>query len=250
MFKSSNPALGQRFSTAARSGEHSAGVMTLAGTVDKSLLLLGILLIAATFSWQQSMPVEGQGMAPSIWLGLGAILGFITAMVTIFKPEIANITAPVYAAFEGLFLGAISAMFEVAYPGIAFQAVLATFAVFGSMLFMYRSGTLRATPAFQKGLMVAALGLFGIYLLSFIMGLFGTTIPFIHEAGPIGIGFSLFAVGLASLFLILDFDFIEKQSEMGAPKYMEWYGAFSLMVTLVWLYLEILKLISKLRSSD
>jgi uncharacterized YccA/Bax inhibitor family protein len=177
----------------------------------------------------------------------GGIGGFILAMVTIFKKEWSPVTAPLYALVEGLFLGAISAIYNAQFQGIVLQAVMLTFGIMFALLFAYRSGLIKATENFKLGVAAATGGIALIYIATIVLGLFGIKIPFIHDSGLIGIGFSLFVVVVASLNLVMDFDFIESGVEAGAPKYMEWYGAFGLMVTLVWLYLELLRLLSKLR---
>jgi uncharacterized YccA/Bax inhibitor family protein len=187
--------------------------------------------------------------SPPGWLLMGApFIAFILAMVTIFKAHWAPISAPLYALFEGLFLGTISAMFEVRYPGIAMQAAFGTLATLGGLLMAYRTGLIKPTENFRLGLFAATSGIMMLYLISFVMGLFGGNMPFIHESGLMGIGFSLFVVVIAALNLVLDFDFIENGETSGAPQYMEWYGAFGLMVTLVWLYIEMLRLLAKLRN--
>src|SRR5690606_37262000 len=171
-------------------------------------------------------------------------------LVTVFKKQWAPVTAPMYALVEGLFLGAISAMFNHLYEGIVMQAVLLTFGTLFALLLAYRSGLVRATENFKLGVVAATGGVMLVYLASIALGLFGINMPMIHESGIVGIGFSLVVVVLAALNLVLDFDFIESGVEQGAPKYMEWYGAFGLMVTLVWLYVEFLRLLAKLQSRD
>jgi uncharacterized YccA/Bax inhibitor family protein len=178
----------------------------------------------------------------------GFIGGFIVAMVTVFKHAWAPYTTPLYAAFEGAALGGISFIFEQQYPGIVSQAIFLTFGTLGALLVAYRSGIIKATENFKLGVAAATGGIFLVYLLSFIVGFFGVEVPLIHSSGTFGILFSLFVVVIAALNLVLDFDFIEEGAERGAPKYMEWYGAFGLLVTLIWLYLEILRLLAKLQS--
>ncbi|MDG1475035.1 MAG: Bax inhibitor-1/YccA family protein, partial [Porticoccaceae bacterium] len=179
----------------------------------------------------------------------GAIAGFILALVTMFKKHLSSITAPLYAIAEGLFLGAISGVFEMMYPGIVVQAVGLTLGTLASLLFLYKTGIIKPTENFRLMITSATMGIGLLYLVSMLMNMFGSGgIGFIHSNGLFGIGFSLFVVAIAALNLVLDFDFIEQGSEMGAPKYMEWFGAFSLMVTLIWLYLEMLRLLAKLRS--
>jgi uncharacterized YccA/Bax inhibitor family protein len=229
----------------------SANAMTLNGTVNKTGLMLLLLTLTAAFSWSQAVvqTPDGPQLAPGAMLYIlgGGIGGFVLAMVTVFKKEWSPVLAPAYALVEGLFLGAISAFFEARYPGIVIQAVMLTFGTLFSLLFAYRSGLIKATENFKLGVAAATGGIFLIYLASFVLGLFKINVPYIHESGIIGIGFSLFVVVIAALNLVLDFDFIESGVEAGAPKYMEWFGAFGLMVTLVWLYVEFLRLLAKLR---
>lgn len=239
-----------------------ARTMTVQGTVVKTAVLLGLCVATASLSWSKayagvagSLAEGGTGVsagypAAGPWIFGGMIAGLVLAFVTIFKPAWSPFTAPLYALAEGLFLGGISALFEAAYPGLVVQAVLLTFGVTASILIMYMTRLIRATKKFRTGIMAATGGIFLVYLVSFVMSFFGGSVPFIHESGMIGIGFSVFVVAIASLNLVLDFDFIEQGSARGAPKYMEWYGAFGLMVTLVWLYLEILRLLAKLQSRD
>jgi uncharacterized YccA/Bax inhibitor family protein len=180
-------------------------------------------------------------------LAVGAIGGFVTALVTIFAPRLSPVTAPVYAALEGLLLGAISAVFEAQYPGLVIQAVGLSVGVLAVMLFVYGTGLIRATEKFTIGVVAATGAVCLVYLADVVVSWFGTRIPFIHEAGLVGVGFSLAVVVIAALNLILDFDFIERGVQQQAPKYMEWYGGFSLLVTLIWMYLEMLRLLAKLR---
>jgi len=227
--------------------------MTLMGTVHKTAALLILLVLTASYTWSLVMGVNAEGQlvaAPGIFgymIG-GAIGGLIFALITCFKPTWAPITAPLYAAAEGLFIGAISAFAESRFPGIVLQAVGLTFGTLFALLGAYRSGLIRATENFKLGVCAATGGIMLIYLATFILGMFGVHIPFIHGSGLFGIGFSAFVVVIAALNLVLDFDFIENGADHGAPKYMEWVGAFGLMVTLVWLYIEILHLLMKLRS--
>ncbi|HIM50447.1 MAG TPA: Bax inhibitor-1/YccA family protein [Acidobacteria bacterium] len=218
--------------------------MTIGGTVNKTAMSLAILFVAAMYVW-------GRGTAEGLPMGLvvgGFIGGFVVALVTVFKQTWAPYTTPLYAALEGLALGGISYLFEQRYPGIVAQAVFLTFGTLGALLFAYRSGIIRATENFKLGVFAATGGIGIVYLLSFVLGFVGINVPLIHSSGTFGILFSLFVVVIAALNLVLDFDFIEEGAERGAPKYMEWYGAFGLLVTLVWLYLEILRLLAKLQS--
>jgi len=227
-------------------------VMTLAGTVNKTGTLLLLTVMTAAYAWSQ---VDfGTGMQPggmfNAYLWGGLIGGLIFAFATIFKKNWAPVTAPLYALSEGLFLGAISALYNHVYNGIVQQAVLLTFGTLFALLLAYRSGLIRATDKFKSGVIAATGGIALVYLATIVLGFFNINIPLIHESGLIGIGFSLFVVIVAALNLVLDFDFIETGVEQRAPKYMEWYGAFGLMVTLVWLYLEFLRLLAKLQSRD
>ena len=230
-----------------------AGAMTLNGTVNKTGLLLVITLVGAMYSWSQaatSLASGDAGLLMPLALG-GAIGGFIVALVTIFKKAWSPVTAPLYAGLEGLFLGAISAIFEMRYPGIVMQAVGLTFGTLAALLLAYRSGLITATENFKLGVVAATGGIALLYLVNIGMRLFGFEgMGFIHEGSTIGILFSVGVVIVAALNLVLDFDFIENGVAQRAPKYMEWYAAFSLLVTLVWLYLEILRLLSKLQSRD
>ena len=250
MIRSGNPALKESTFLDLGSGtvvSRDAGAMTLNGTVNKTGILLLLSVLTAAFAWTQSVVTGPDGtamVAPgvTIYALAGAIGGFILAMVTVFKKTWSPVTAPLYALVEGFFLGAISAVFELKYPGIVFQAVVLTFGTLGALLAAYRSGLIRATENFKLGVVAATGGIALVYLVSMGLRLFGKDIPLIHESGLVGIGFSLFVVVIAALNLVLDFDFIESGVEAGAPKYMEWYGAFGLMVTLVWLYIEFLRL--------
>ena len=204
------------------------------------------MIAGAFFTWNQALVQADNALLFPLMLG-GAIGGLIVAMVTIFKKEWSPVTAPIYAILEGLFLGGISSLLNQAYPGIVLQAVGLTFGVALSLLLVYRSGLIKVTDNFRLGVAAATGGIFLVYLVSFVMSFFGMRIPLIHESGLIGIGFSVFVVAIAALNLVLDFDFIEAGAESGAPKYMEWYGGFGLMVTLIWLYIEILHLLAKLQ---
>ena len=253
LFKTSNPALGAKtFQDAAtRYGGaiDATSRMTLNGTVNRTGILLICAFATAAYTWRMFMEThDPSGVAGLLMVGVFG--GFITAMVTIFKQSWAPITAPIYALLEGLFLGGISAFFEMRYPGIAIQAVGLTFGVLLTMLVVYSSGLIRVTNKFRIGIIAATGGIALFYLLEMILGLFGMQFVTINGSGPIGIAFSLFVCAIAALNLVLDFDFIEQGVSYGAPKYMEWYGAFGIMVTLVWLYLEILRLLSKIRSRN
>jgi uncharacterized YccA/Bax inhibitor family protein len=254
MFRSGNPALQESTFLDIGSGSvvrREADAMTLNGTVNKTAMLLLLALLTAAFAWSQTLTPEGEVLpAARLYLLGGAIGGFIVAMITTFKAQWSPVTAPLYALLEGFFLGAISAIYEARFDGIVFQAVLLTFGTLFALLFAYRSGLIKATENFKLGVVAATGGIALVYLATIVLGFFNVDIPFIHESGLIGIGFSLFVVVIAALNLVLDFDFIENGAQQGAPKYMEWYGAFGLMVTLVWLYIEFLRLLSKLQSRN
>lgn len=239
MLRSGNPALKEgifRQGTVMDASE----AMTISGTVNKAFFMIVLLLFSASFVWSRPL-AAAPFLLPSV------IVGFVIALVTIFKKEYSPVTAPIYAVVEGVVLGTISSFFEARYPGIVIQAVGLTISTLLCLLLAYKSGLIKVTENFKLGVVAATGGIALLYLVSIVMGFFGFNIGFIHSSGPIGIGFSVFVVIIAALNLVLDFDFIEKGSEMNAPKYMEWYGAFALMVTLIWLYLEILRLLSKTR---
>lgn len=225
-----------------------SNMMTVQGTVGKTSLLLAILTATAIWSWTAASHNQ---VEPALFIGSG-IGALVLALVTIFKPTLAPWTAPVYAAFEGVVLGLISYLIEhigikQAYPGIAFQAVSLTFGVLFVMLFLYASRTIVVTNRLRTGIIAAMGALCLVYMVSFVLTLCGVEVPYLRNGSVLGIGISLFVVGLAAFKLLLDFDFIEQAARRGAPKYMEWYGAFGLMLTLVWLYLEVLTLLRQLQ---
>lgn len=222
--------------------------MTLDGVVARSLILFPILVATGWFGWQSVGTVDGVTTSLPGWLLPVLLVGFGVAMVTVFKPRLSPYTAPAYAAIEGLVLGAISALYEARYEGIVLQAVMLTGAVFAIMLGLYSKRIVKVDDRLRRGIVAATGAVLVVYVISMVMRLFGADVPFIHEASPLGILFSLVVVGIASANLLLDFDLIEKGVAGGAPKWMEWYAAFGLLVTLVWLYLELLRLLSKLRS--
>ncbi|MGO9519655.1 MAG: Bax inhibitor-1/YccA family membrane protein [Candidatus Korobacteraceae bacterium] len=252
LMRTSNPALsGDTF----RTGEAAYGEgMTISGTVNKTGILLICCVATAAWTWNrffgafnpESPEAAMQAIGPMILVG--GIGGFILAMVTIFKKEWAGVTAPLYALLEGLVLGGVSAMLEMRFHGIAIQAVALTFGTLVAMLVAYRTGLIKVTDKLRLGIVAATGGIAVFYFLQFILGFFGVHFTSINSASPIGIGFSIIVVIVAALNLVLDFDLIENGARMGAPKYMEWYGAFALMITLIWLYFEILRLLSKFRS--
>ncbi len=240
--RSGNPALNTK--TFSGFDMTTGASMTIMGTVHKTALGLLLLMSTALFTW--NMPA-GDPRATGLMI-VGMIGGLIVAIVTIFKHHLAKYTVPAYALLEGLALGGISKFFEVMYPGIVNQAVMLTFGTLGALLLAYRSGLIKATENFKLGIVAATGGIFFVYLISWILSWFSVSIPLIHSNSNMGILFSIVVVVIAALNLVLDFDFIEEGSEKGAPKYMEWYGAFGLLVTLIWLYLEILRLLAKLSS--
>jgi uncharacterized YccA/Bax inhibitor family protein len=224
-------------------------VTTVQGTMSKTFLLLAILSATALWSWNAMAGGQLEFVVP-----LGAfVAGLVLAIVTISRPTLAPWTAPMYAAMEGVLLGAISQVVEMrfgkAYPGIAFQAVMLTAGTLLMMLFVYSSGIVRVTERLKAGVFMATGAVALFYFASILLRLFGMSVPFVYSATPIGIGFSLFVVGLAAFNLLLDFDFIEEAAHRQAPKYMEWYGAFGLIVTLIWLYLEMLRLLQKIAAN-
>src|SRR6266702_136577 len=254
LMKTSNPALGDKTFSGLAGARYGGAIdatarMTLNGTVNKTGLLLICALATAAWTWH--LFVQSHDVADvSGLLMIGGIGGFIFAMVTVFKKEWAPVTAPVYALLEGLVLGGLSAVFELRYPGIAIQAVSLTFGTLFVLLLAYRSGMIKVTQKFRLGVIAATGGIMVFYLLQMLLGFFGVRFLAVNGSGTIGIVFSLFIVGIAALNLVLDFDSIERGVNYGAPKYMEWYGAFGIMVTLIWLYLEILRLLSKMRSRN
>jgi len=239
--RTSNPMMKESIFTRAIPGVEA---MTLQGAVNKTIALLALVVIGASYSWNLFYN-QGPG-AVQPWMIGGLIGGFVFALITIFKASWAPKTAPVYAVLEGLALGGISAFFETRFPGIVIQAVGLTFGTLFALLFAYKARLVRATENFKLGVFAATGGIAVVYLISFVGRMFGWQMPVIHESGPMGILFSLFVVIVAALNLVLDFDFIERGDGV-APRYMEWYAAFGLILTLVWLYLELLRLLSKLR---
>jgi len=243
--RSGNPTLNDK--TFERAGQFSdLNRMTIGGTVNKAFITLIILLASAFSTWM--MFFDGKNVVPFA-IG-GAVAGLIIAIILAFKPAISPYLVPIYALCEGFFLGAISATYETLYYGITLQAALLTMGVFLALLLAYKTRIIKATENFKLGVFAATGGVALLYLLSIVLRWFGIQIPYLHDSTPIGIGISVVIVIIAALNLVLDFDFIENGAQNGAPKYMEWYGAFGLMVTLVWLYLELLRLIAKIWSRD
>jgi len=225
--------------------------MTFQGTVNKTLILLIILTISVAWVWLLIYIAQHEKQVALLSMLIGTIGGFIVALIIIFKQEWAPILAPIYALLEGLAIGAISALFEAEFPGIVIQAVGLTFGILFVLLFAYKLGYIKVTDKFMFGVIIATGAICLVYFIEIGLNLFAnTSIPLIHETGPIGIGFSLFIVFIASLNLLLDFELIKRGVESEAPKYMEWYSAFAVIVTLVWLYLEILQLLAKMRGGS
>lgn len=239
MFRSGNPTLSESvFQQQSTLAQTRKDTMTLEGTVNKIGILFLLLLLGASISWYQ----------PSqLFIWLGALGGFIVAIVTVFKKEWSPVTAPLYSVLEGLFLGAISVMYANMYEGIVFNAVALTLGIFAAMFMIYRSGLIEVTQKFRMGIIAATGGIALVYLASIVLGFFGINVSLVTGSGMFGIGFSLIVVVVAALNLVLDFDLIERGVEASAPKYFEWYTAFGLIITLVWLYLELLRLLSKLQ---
>lgn len=249
--RTSNPALSENTFDNYYNAAAGSEVMTVNGVVNKCAFMLIVLIIPAIFVWKGFFGAEtleeGLNFASGFTL-IGVIGSLILALATIFKKRWSPYTAPAYAAVEGLAIGGVSAIMEAKFPGIVVQATTLTFGTLFALLMLYRSGVIEVTQNFRLGVLAATGGIFVVYIISFILGFFGSGVPYIHNSGLIGIGFSLFVVVIAALNLVLDFDFIEKGAERGAEKYMEWYAAFGLIITLVWLYFEILRLLAKLRS--
>ncbi|MBI4041035.1 MAG: Bax inhibitor-1/YccA family protein [Deltaproteobacteria bacterium] len=243
--RTANPALSATTFSRASYGSRTTEVMTLGGTVNKTFILTALLIASAAFSW--NLCLQNPANYPALTL-VGLIGGLIVGMITVFKKTAAPYTAPIYALFEGLLLGGISVMFEQRFPGIVFQAFLGTMGTLLCLLMAYKSGVIRATENFKLGVAAATGAVFFLYLISFILGFFGVPMNFLHDSSPLSIGISVVIIAIAAFNLVLDFDFIEQGAEAGAPKYMEWYAGFGLLVTLVWLYIEFLRLLSKLQS--
>ena len=246
--KTANPVLDKSIFNKFRVSTETEQVMTIQGTVNKIAILLILVILAASYTWK--FMGTGNTSALQTYMIAGGIGGFITALITVFKRSWAPITAPVYAVLEGLFLGGISAYFNAQYSGIVVNAVALTFGTLFALLFAYKSGMIKVTNKLRLGIVAATGGIAIAYLISFILGFFNIQVGFIHGNGLTGIIFSLVVVVVAALNLVLDFDFIENGAKSGAPKYMEWYGAFGLMVTLIWLYIEFLRLLAKLSGRD
>jgi len=248
--RSSNPTLTNDTFTALRYAGTGSDVMTVNGTITRTLFLVLLCLLTAGYSWS----VYAQAGAGANVSGLtslttiGAIGGFIVALVTVFKKEWAPLTAPLYALLQGLFIGGFSSIMEASFPGIVIQAAVLTFGTLFAMLAAYRSGLIAVTDKFRLGVVAATGGIALVYIGGFVLSFFGINMSIIYGNSWMGIVFSLFVVVVAALNFVIDFDFIDQGVANRVPKYMEWYGAFAIMVTLVWLYIEFLRLLSKLRS--
>ena len=248
LMRTSNPALSDQAFRGER-GAFGEAAMTVHGTVNKTGILLICAVATAAWTWNVFVHTHTPEAVGPMAIG-GLIGGLIFAIATIFKKPWAPVTAPLYALCEGLVLGSVSAILELRFPGIAIEAVSLTFGTLVCLLLAYRSGIIRVTDKFRLGVVAATGGIALFYLIEMVLGFFHIQFTAVNGAGAIGIGFSVFVVIIAALNLVLDFDFIENAARTGAPKYMEWYGAFGLLVTLIWLYFEILRLLSKLRSRD
>ena len=250
LLKGGNPAISEK--TFEQVHTHEGDVMTVRGTMNKFGMMMLFLMGAAVFTWNIFYTQGAEAVTPWLWGSM--IGGIVIALIIIFKKTWAPYLALGYALCEGLFLGAISAyydyIFAASYPSIIMHAVLLTMGTAAAMYILYQTGVIKATNTFRKVVMIATAGIGIFYLISIVMRLFGSQMPYLHDSSPIGIGISLVIVVVAALNLILDFDMIDQGSQNGAPKYFEWYSAFGLMVTIVWLYLEILRLLSKLSSRD
>jgi len=244
--RSGNPSLNDRVFGSQPRPAYGEERMTLQGSINKSFLLLVVLLAGAFWPWSQYL-TTGDASVVGTPLLVGALGGFILAMIISFKANLAPVLSVPYAALEGLALGSMSALLERRYPGIAIQAVGLTFAVFAVMLVAYKLNIIRATERFRSIVIGATGAIALVYIVSMVLGFFHVAVPLLNSSSPLGIVVSLVIVGVAALNLILDFDFIESGAAQGAPRYMEWYAAFGLLVTMVWLYLEILRLLSKMR---
>ena len=248
LMRTSNPALNQQVFRGA--GAALGEAMTVQGTVNKTAILLVCAVATAAWTWNIFFLHARSPQAVAPLALVGVIGGLIFAVATIFNKTWAPVTAPIYALLEGLVLGSVSAMLEVRFPGIAIEAVSLTFGTMVALLLAYRSGLIRVTDKLRLGICAATGGIALFYLMEMVLGFFGVHFSAVNGSGAVGIGFSVFVVIIAALNLVLDFDFIESGARAGAPKYMEWYGAFGIMVTLVWLYLEMLRLLSKLNSRN
>ncbi|WP_438946136.1 Bax inhibitor-1/YccA family protein [Sediminibacterium sp.] len=253
IFKSGNPTLTEKmFDKSHEMAANNMGTMTVRGAINKFGFMMLMLIAGAAYNWNLYEQLKQDTMTTLMWVGI--IGGLISALAISFKPNWAPVLAPLYALLEGLFIGAISAIMNAAfadsYPGLIMQAVGLTFGVALAMFLLYNFRVISATERFKSIVFTATLGIGIFYLITMVLRLFGVNVSFMYDSSLLSIGISLFVVGIAALNLIMDFDMIEQGAERGAPKFMEWYGAFGLMVTIVWLYIEMLKLLSKLSSRD
>ncbi len=251
--KTSNPTLNEKFIRNFAYTGTSTESMTIQGTVNKIAIMLILVTLSASYTWSRvfnGTDIMAGMSSVKMLMMVGGIGGFITALIISFKQDKAPVLAPIYAILEGLFLGGISAFFESMLPGLVMRAVLLTFAVLFSLLFAYKSRLIKVTQKFKAGVFAATAGIAVAYLISFVLGLFGVNMSFMHGGGTLGLIITVAVVIIAALNLVIDFDFIEKGASQGLPKNYEWYSAFGLMVTLVWLYLEILRLLAILGGRD
>lgn len=253
IFKSGNPTLTEKmFDKSHEMAANNMGTMTVRGAINKFGFMMLMLIAGAAYNWNLYEQLKQDTMTTLMWVGI--IGGLISALAISFKPNWAPVLAPLYALLEGLFIGAISAIMNAAfaesYPGLIMQAVGLTFGVALAMFLLYNFRVISATERFKSIVFTATLGIGIFYLITMVLRMFGVNVSFMYDSSLLSIGISLFVVGIAALNLIMDFDMIEQGAERGAPKFMEWYGAFGLMVTIVWLYIEMLKLLSKLSSRD
>ncbi|TNE81481.1 MAG: Bax inhibitor-1/YccA family protein [Bacteroidetes bacterium] len=248
-YKTKNPALNTDVFSKSINPHDEAQSMTIRGTVDKTAFLALLVLLSAMLTWNQFMSTQDYAAMFPYLIG-GSVLALITGIITAFNKPWSRFLAPLYCIFEGLALGGLSAIMESRMPGIVLQAITLTLGILFSLLLIYRMGWIKATENFKLMVASATAGIAFYYMISFIGGLFGFHLPLIHDNSTFGIIFTLFVVVIAAMNLVLDFDFIESGAEQKAPKYMEWYAAFGLMVTLIWLYIELLRLLAKLSSRD
>ena len=238
---------------------NSSDVMTVDGAINKTGILAFILVCSAAFVWSLAYKTTGYGEASAIlqnpgminpWIMGGVFGGLILAIATHFKPVWAPYTAPGYAVLQGFCIGGVSAMMELRFPGIVMQASFLTMGTLVSMVLAYKAGLIKVTAKFRSGMAMAIGGIMFMYIMSMVLGLFGVSMNFMHDSSPLSIGISLVVLVVAALSLTLDFDLIEEGARQGAPKYMEWYSGFALLVTIVWIYMEFLRLLSKINSRD
>ncbi|MDP1836173.1 MAG: Bax inhibitor-1/YccA family protein [Chlamydiales bacterium] len=244
--RTSNPTLTPSVFTGMQGVANKADAMTISGVINKAAILLLLVLLTAGYTWSIYYKT-GDAAAVAPWMMVGVFGGLIVAIATVVKKTWAPVTAPIYALLEGLFIGGLSATIEASYPGLVMQATALTFGTLAFMLFIYKSGIIAVTQQFRIGLVAATGAIALLYIVSMALSFFGISVPFIYGSGVFGIGFSIVVVFIAALNLVLDFDFIEQGARYNLPKYMEWYAAFGLMVTLIWLYVEMLRLLAKIR---